>query len=743
MAQDENAIPTSGDSKRRTVDLLPRYFRTTANKKFLSSTLDQLIQPGSIEKVDGFIGRRDAKAFKASDNYVDDISPDRQNYQLEPVATITDNLNNTTYYGDYRDFINSSKIRGSENSDHSNYNAQEYYAWDPHINWDKFVNFREYYWLPSGPDEIPVFGNARDITSTFNVKKQDNVDNNSYIFSEENIVNNPTLTLYRGQTYNFDIDAVDMPFSIRTSRSIESDDNLYSIGVDQQKVEQGTIKFEIDLEAPDVLYYTNGNDVEASGLIIIKDIRDNTELDVGENVIGKKTYTMQNGYELTNGMKVKFYGKITPAKYGEGNWYVEGVGESIKLISEDDLVITADYLDDVSTEFDNQGFSALPFDDATSYATVKDYIVINRSAKDGNQWSRYNKWTHKSVIENIAKINNVPIVLDQLYRATRPIIEFEAGIKLYNFGTQTKASVDLVDTVTKDVFSDIEGQVGYFVDGVELVSGMRVLFTADPDSFVAGKIYEVSFINQNGTLQIALKETEDATPLENETVLIKSGTNYKGKIFYYDGTSWKQTQDKTKVNQQPLFDLYNDSGSPLSSLESSTFKGNKIFSYKVGTGANDTELGFPLSYRTIENSGDIVFDFNLLADTYQYDELADVFTVSTDTALLRKYTGRTTFNNVSAWTKAPYKSKQYVADQFVVGERTNNFIIDVYKNSGDLNDLEIRAYVNGVRKRENKDYTINRLNGYAYVQFTNDLVKDDKLVLKTSSSAKKLLIRIL
>ena len=177
-------------------------------------------------------------------------------------------------------------------------------------NWDKFVNFREYYWLPIDPDEIPVFGNARDITSTFNVKKQDNVDNNSYIFSEENIVNNPTLTLYRGQTYNFDIDAVDMPFSIRTSRSIESDDNLYSIGVDQQKVEQGTIKFEIDLEAPDVLYYTNGNDVEAPGLIIIKDIRDNTELDVGENVIGQKTYTMQNGYELTNGMKVKFYGKI-------------------------------------------------------------------------------------------------------------------------------------------------------------------------------------------------------------------------------------------------------------------------------------------------------------------------------------------------------------------------------------------------------------------------------------------------
>ena len=79
-----------------------------------------------------------------------------------------------------------------------------------------------------------------------------------------------------------------------------------------------------------------------------------------------------------------------------------------------------------------------------------------------------------------------------------PIIEFEAGLKLYNFGTEAKTAVDLVDTVTTDVFSDIEGQVGYFVDGTELVTGMRVLFTADPDSLVNGKIYTVTFITQNG-----------------------------------------------------------------------------------------------------------------------------------------------------------------------------------------------------------------------------------------------------
>ena len=62
MAQDESGIPVGKDNTRRSADLLPRYYRTVANKKFLTSTLDQLVQPGAIEKVDGFVGRKDSKA---------------------------------------------------------------------------------------------------------------------------------------------------------------------------------------------------------------------------------------------------------------------------------------------------------------------------------------------------------------------------------------------------------------------------------------------------------------------------------------------------------------------------------------------------------------------------------------------------------------------------------------------------------------------------------------------------------
>ena len=144
MAQDESGLPTNGNKKRSSADLLPRYFRTVANKKFISSTIDQMVQPGTIEKITGFMGRKDSKAFKSTDNYVSDISDDRVNYQLEPAAIVEDNLGNVLLHRDYRDYVNSTQIRNAGNINHSLMNSQEYYAWSPHITWDKFSNFREY-----------------------------------------------------------------------------------------------------------------------------------------------------------------------------------------------------------------------------------------------------------------------------------------------------------------------------------------------------------------------------------------------------------------------------------------------------------------------------------------------------------------------------------------------------------------------------------------------------------------------
>ena len=48
---------SNGAVIRRTIGHLPSFYRTDSNERFLSSTLDQLVQPGSLQRLDGFIGR--------------------------------------------------------------------------------------------------------------------------------------------------------------------------------------------------------------------------------------------------------------------------------------------------------------------------------------------------------------------------------------------------------------------------------------------------------------------------------------------------------------------------------------------------------------------------------------------------------------------------------------------------------------------------------------------------------------
>jgi hypothetical protein len=147
--------------------------------------------------------------------------------------------------------------------------------------------------------------------------------------------------------------------------------------------------------------------------------------------------------------------------YDTDDWYVEGVGAKIKLIKDKDLIIPAAYSEIKRIAFDSDKFDTLPFSDATANATNKDYIVVNRASPDRNAWSRYNRWHHKDVILQSYKFNNLSRDVDETSRAKRPIIEFEAGLKLNNFGAFAKQDVDLVDTFTTDVFSTIEGQIGY------------------------------------------------------------------------------------------------------------------------------------------------------------------------------------------------------------------------------------------------------------------------------------------
>ena len=67
-----------------------------------------------------------------------------------------------------------------------------------------------------------------------------------------------------------------------------------------------------------------------------------------------------------------------------------------------------------------------------------------------------------------------------------------------------------------------------------------------------------------------------------------------------------------------MFNLYDTKGKTLDDTveySSSTFAGNKIFGYKVGSGTNDTALGFPLSYSNYTSVSEINFENYLQSET--------------------------------------------------------------------------------------------------------------------------------
>ncbi len=797
--QNESALPVPGQNNKITAsDFLPRFFRTQANKKFLQGTLDQLIQPGVAEKINGYYGRKTAKAYKTTDNYNDDVTQDRTNYQLEPATVIKDANDNVTFYKDYNDYIGQLGVYSANTENHSRLNSQETYAWNPNIDWDKFVNFREYYWMPNGPVSIPVRGQSRDIVSTYTVTTEDQGDNVAYVFNS-GLTRNPNLKLYRGQTYRFEINTPGHPMAVAISKTFTpgtailtagteglranglfdavlygneydqgeyiilpssgsvtfaEDDNvstLYPDGIRKlgeggeeiavAYIEKGTIEFTIPLNAPDRLFYISKNAIDTSGQLRIYDIDENAFLNVVDEILGKKTYLSANGVELSNGMKIKFQGDVTPAIYETNDWYVEGVGDNIKLIKDSDLIIPAAYSENRLVPFDSDNFDTLPFADATAYAAEKDYIVINRATSDRNAWSRYNRWYHKDVILKSFEFNNVPRNLDESTRANRPIIEFEAGLKLNNFGAVAKRDVDLIDTFTTDVFSTIEGELGYNVDGINLANNMRVLFTADTDILVRGKIYQVKFITIGNSRQISLVETEDTNPIELETVLVTQGVKNAGKSYHYHEDKWIVAQEKQKTNQPPLFEVCDINGNSFSDATyygSTTFIGSKVFSYAEGTGPVDSELGFPLSYKSINNSGDIVFDFNLLKDTFTYQNETELFTQSIKSGYLKKYTSLTKFSYVNGFSSTPTVSKQYVIREYAATDtQINEFEIDVYNNSSSISDLKVVVFVNNKLQLINTNYTINKTAANAIVVFNNNLTVNDVIKIKTDSKAIK------
>lgn len=475
------------------------------------------------------------------------------------------------------------------------------------------------------------------------------------------------------------------------------------------------------------LYYQNGAVNDAVGLINIVSPQNET-IDPDADIVGQESYTSPLGVIFTNGLKVTFDSSATEA-YQNKTFYVEGVGSSIRLINVANL--TADELnDDLSTP---------------------DYITVNRGSIDLNPWSRTNRWFHADIIAKTSEYLNTIPIYNQDYRAKRPIIEFDADLQLYNFGTLAKAPVDILDTLITNAFTQVQGITcasstshTFTINSqtVTLTHGDRVVFANDSNNNVRNKIYNFSIVQESilpdpVVYKAYIEESDDTNVSTGHVLIVKKGSN-GSKSWYFNGATWVSAQQKTKVNEPPLFDVIDTNGVSLSGTSTypgSSFAGTKIFSYKEGTGENDPVLGFPLSYRNFIAQGDIEFVNNFDNDTFEYVTTGGTSgQIQTNSGLLQKNLDRSTSIRMNIWNIVDDFSKQFQMNEFIYDGSTNLFPINKLPDLSE-DSPNIKVYVNNnFIKTEN--YAITKIvDQYAVLVNENILnINDAVFVLIYNSN---------
>ncbi|SVB07601.1 uncharacterized protein METZ01_LOCUS160455, partial [marine metagenome] len=277
----------------------------------------------------------------------------------------------------------------------------------------------------------------------------------------------------------------------------------------------------------------------------------------------------------------------------------------------------------------------LMYDEGYPVVPQKDYIVIAKDDQFQTAWSRANHWVNISTINKLVEL--IPTydfteIKNIRRKALRPIIEYNAGINLWDHAEYTShAHLGTVDHgVTAGNAPTTVGDTYVYIDSSDY------------------KIYKVA----SGA------DTVVATLTDADTFSIKNSASslWKEADAYYTNSTVTLAQQKTETNQHPLYKFYNMQGVPLEDVQGQKFIGDKIFGYKLGTGENDKELGFPLSFKDTAKGAEYEFENFILTNKY-YTTLANV-----------------------EYTRAHFSKDQTGYNLF----KQNNVLKTIYTPSGDI-----------------------------------------------------------
>lgn len=143
------------------------------------------------------------------------------------------------------------------------------------ITYDELLNFNGYINVHQSASNLATIiaqGNIGANAVNSNIVNYDitNIGSSSYLFNGGGLTNgnNPGLTLQRGKTYSFTVNAPGHPFLIKTVQTTGSA-NGYNNGVTNNGASSGVISFTVPSNAPNTLYYICEFHSSMTGIITI------------------------------------------------------------------------------------------------------------------------------------------------------------------------------------------------------------------------------------------------------------------------------------------------------------------------------------------------------------------------------------------------------------------------------------------------------------------------------------------
>ena len=289
----------------RTLDFLPEIFQTQTNSEFLAATLDQIVNPPSTMRIQGYVGSRIGYGINATNNYVIEPTKTRTDYQLDPAVVFTKKDEEVAQdFISYPGMIDALNLQGAITNNNARLFESQFYSWDSFTNLDKLINYNQYYWLPFGPPAVTVSAATVFANENYAVTDLSNGYNISVLGSGGSAVN-PTLTLLRGGVYTFAVNQ-NSQFWIQGEPGVTgyspAQPNLYTrdvYGVSNNGAEQGVVTFAVpNKDAQDQFNFPYNTSV---------DVISNLPFD---QVNGARLQDLTNGIDGVtglNGLTVMFY----------------------------------------------------------------------------------------------------------------------------------------------------------------------------------------------------------------------------------------------------------------------------------------------------------------------------------------------------------------------------------------------------------------------------------------------------